>query len=85
MREELDNNACGSAGGPALRRRIKPIAGVPGTTPTESDSSATEQHASASATSGTGKCVGDYEGIATLTPGANGNKVWDLSGCKPVQ
>ena len=35
------------------------------------------------ATSGTGKCVGDHEGVATWTLGADGKRVWDTSGCRP--
>ena len=33
---------------------------------------------------GTGRCIGDYEGIATWTMGADGKRVWDTSGCKPA-
>ncbi len=39
----------------------------------------------APATSGTGKCVGDHEGTATWTLGADGQRVWDTSGCKQAQ
>lgn len=34
--------------------------------------------------SGSGRCLGDYEGVATWTTGADGERVWDLSGCRPV-
>ncbi len=34
------------------------------------------------ATRGAGKCVGDHEGTATWTLGADGKRVWDTSGCR---
>ena len=33
-------------------------------------------------TSGTARCIGDHEGIATWTLDASGAKVWDSSGCR---
>ena len=33
----------------------------------------------------TGRCAGEYEGIATWTLGADGKRIWDTSGCKRVQ
>ena len=38
--------------------------------------------AGAPASSGTARCTGGYEGVATWTLGADGGKVWDLSGCR---
>lgn len=32
--------------------------------------------------SGTGQCVGDHEGVVQWTVDANGETVWDTSGCK---
>ena len=39
----------------------------------------------APATSGAGKCAGDYRGTASWTLGADGKRVWDTSGCRPKQ
>ena len=35
------------------------------------------------APSGASRCVGDHEGIATWTLGADGKRVWDTSRCRP--
>ncbi len=35
-------------------------------------------------TSGSARCVGDYQGVATWTTSADGKRVWDISGCRPV-
>lgn len=33
-------------------------------------------------TGGTGRCLGEYEGVATWTLGADGQRVWDTSECR---
>ena len=50
---------------------------------TRADGQRIEVASAEPATSGTGKCVGDHEGVATWTLGADGKRVWDTSGCRP--
>ena len=49
---------------------------------TRADGQRIEVASAEPATSGTGKCVGDHEGVATWTLGADGKRVWDTSGCQ---
>ena len=37
------------------------------------------------ATSGTGRCAGEYEGTAVWTLGTDGKRVWDTSGCRRAE
>ena len=49
------------------------------------DRAGSEPDTAEGSATGTGRCIGDHEGTATWTMGADGKRVWDTSGCKPVQ
>ena len=49
---------------------------------TRSDGPGLETASTGSATSGTARCAGGYEGTATWTLGEGDKKVWDTSGCR---